>query len=218
MRTTLLLSFALAACDSGEPDARPADVPSGSMARQEPAAGPLPVKLPATPGDATYWYDGERRREIAIDPEVVVEYEPTDESLESIRTALPDAEPVSRSGRARLWRVPASASNGSVVEALAAARPGGHFAPVYLDKPTRAGAVRAVTGRIIVKFAGATSDAEARAWAEERGLAFERRLPLVEPVHVFRTGDDPIEVANEIHESGDVVSAQPDWWKTVVRK
>lgn len=187
------------------------------MARQpapnEAARNPVPARM----GEARYWYDGERRRDVRVDLEIVVERDPTAASLEQIEEALPGAEPVAERPGTRIWRL--TGTSGDAIAKFQAANPGAHYARAYRENGARDGSLRTTTGKIVVALPRDWSEPELTQWMAENGLTLDRRLPLRDPIYSFSVGAaDPIAVANRIHEAGVVKWAQPDWWTGVVRK
>lgn len=155
---------------------------------------PAPVSAGDAP--ALWWHDGERRRELRIDPARVADFR---------------AAPAGKSAAVRAR---------SEAEKTAPARPAG-LSPVFVD-PDAPGNVRALPGGVIVALrqppAGndaATREAEARRQLAAAGV---RALRSIGPdarrwLVASPPGMPALELANRLHDSGDFESAAPNWWQ-----
>lgn len=134
-----------------------------------------------------FWYDGEQRREIQLDPDWMVDFRGAKPSLER-RAAL--------SGATSAEKAAPLASGQSVV----------------LRDET--GAARALPGGVIVRLQERDVGAAARLFSElglvpVRPLDPQQRTWLVEAP----AGLESLTLANRLHESGRFESAAPNWWR-----
>jgi hypothetical protein len=79
------------------------------------------------------------------------------------------------------------------------------------------GSIRAIPGGMVVVFDPTSSTDRIDDWLREKKLKVKRVLPLG---HNYVVVDSPagletLELANSLVETGEVVSAFPDWWEPV---
>ena len=166
------------------------------------------------------WHDGEREQAAWLNPALVAEFSalPGDES--TVKRAYPaaQAEPGSR-GIARIWRVEGGAAERVLGEARAA-NPVGKYSPVFSDGAADGARKRALPGGIIVAFKPEWTESRINAWAAALGLPIASKLEIGPNVYVLKTeaGLASLATANRIHQSGQVVSAQPNWWVEVTTR
>lgn len=146
------------------------------------------------------WYDGGKPRQVVLDTSVVAEFDSAERA----------AAPAAKSGAVRIRR------QDDPVVARAASR--GQVSPVLRD--SAGGRMRALPGNVIVRLDPNWSSAQVDAWLAANGLAKVRQLPIGSNVLVISAppGLASLELANRLHESGTVVSAQPEWWQQMVRR
>ncbi|MEW6776316.1 MAG: hypothetical protein AB1405_08485 [Bdellovibrionota bacterium] len=177
-------------------------------------------------GKSYYWYDGVKKRPISTDPELLAEFgqfekgaSPADGGAVAIQTVSPKAEVESVPAKGvRLWKLPPESDGESVAPAASSKEPAGRFSPVFRDG--RGGRMRALPGGIVVQLDSKLSDKEAREWARAKGLAVRKKLSLPGNYYVLDTkpGLEALEKANALYESGEVLSASPDWWQEAQAK
>lgn len=206
------LAFAaLPATGAGQPGPAASQAAGSAPSRAAVAPGrqdALPAKRVAARADvpastasasdapATWWHDGERRRDLRIDPAQVADF----------RTA--------RAGKSAPLRARSEA------EKNASSLPAG-MSPVFVD-PGAPGQVRALPGGVIVtlKRPPAGNDAAQREADGRRQLAAAGLQPL-RPIGPDArrwlvgspAGMPALELANRLHDSGDFESAAPNWWQ-----
>lgn len=151
----------------------------------------------AADAPAVRWHDGERSREIRIDPARVADFR-----------APPPA------GKSAVVRARSDA------EKAAPGLPAG-VSPVFVD-PDAAGQIRALPGGVIVtlKQPPAGNDVAAREEQARRQLAdagIEPLRPIGPDARRWLVASPPgmpaLELANRLQESGVFESASPNWWK-----
>jgi len=166
------------------------------------------------------WHDGEREQTVWLNPALVAEFSTLPEAESAVKRAHPAAsvEPGSR-GFARIWRVGAPAAE-EVLREASTAIPVGKYSPVFSDGAVDGARKRALPGNIIVKFKPDWTESRISAWTSAQGLPIAGKLEIGLKIYVLRT--DPglvaLEIANRIHHSGEVVSAQPNWWVEVTTR
>ena len=145
---------------------------------------------------AYVWYDGGRPRQVQVDKSLVAEFGGRDEA---------GSEPVARGNGVRVWRQQDQAASRAVAT--------GKSSPVFRD--SEGGAMRALPGNVIVRLDPSWSDERVAAWLAQNGLTEIRRLPIGRNVLVLASppGLAALELANRLQQSGQVVSAQPEWWE-----
>lgn len=75
--------------------------------------------------------------------------------------------------------------------------------------------MRALPGNVIVRLDPSWSGQQVADWLRENRLSEVRRLPMGGNVLVLSSppGLAALELANRLQQSGQVVSAQPEWWE-----
>jgi len=133
-----------------------------------------------------YWYDGDQRRPLWSDAEVVADF------------SAPGAQ------KTRVLK-PAA-----IAKREAAGR-----SPVFRDSRDGSGAARALPGGVIVRFHASTSDAQRRALLARYGLEPARELGDGSGLWLVGSepGLPSLDLANRLYESGDFAAAAPNWWQ-----
>lgn len=92
--------------------------------------------------------------------------------------------------------------------------------PVYREGGSAAGRLLALPGGIIVNFKPDWTNTQIQAWAVTKGYTLGQRLNILGNWYVVPTaaGQIALNIANAIQESGEVVSASPNWWKETVTR
>ncbi len=72
-----------------------------------------------------------------------------------------------------------------------------------------------IPGGVLVKLNPEWTDTQARAWAASKGLPISQRLNITGNWYLLAStpGNAALELANQLHASGEVLSATPNWWK-----
>lgn len=149
-----------------------------------------------TSGGNYVWYDGGKPRTLQMDSALVAEFGERAES---------GADPVVRGNGVRIWRQQDQAATRAVA--------GGASSPVFRD--SEGGAMRALPGNVIVRLDPSWSTRQVADWLAQNRLSEVRRLPIGPNVLVLAAppGLPALELANRLQQSGQVVSAQPEWWE-----
>ena len=166
---------------------------------------PAVTVLAASPA---YYYDGDRKVIISPRTDLAADFGSGRRSALSASpqgTATPTA--LAGDSSVRIYRVTAGS-------AAAAAAPVVDASPVYTQGETSAGRLMALPGGVLVKFKPDWSRAQIYAWVAARGLTIGHALPI--GTNWFRIDTAPgltsLETANAIFETGEVLSASPNWW------
>lgn len=162
----------------------------------------LVMGITSTAGAANlYYYNGSSQQRIAPEPSQVAEFAPYSQGS-AARSA----------GPAQAWKF---INLRLASDALAAGGTGAKTSPVFREGDSPAGRLMALPGGIIIQFKPSWSDSQVAAWLAAKGLSVEQRLAIRGNWYVIKTaaGMAALELANAIHESGEVVSSAPNWWK-----
>jgi hypothetical protein len=166
------------------------------------------------------WYDGDGEHTVWLNPALVAEFGALPESKSVVKRAHPAAvaERGSR-GTARIWRLDGGGSE-QVLRQARAENPAGKYSPVFSDGPADSARKRALPGGVIVYFKRDWTESQIRAWTAFQGLSIASKLEIGPNVYVLKTapGFAALETANRIHQSGNVVSAEPNWWVEVTTR
>jgi hypothetical protein len=114
-----------------------------------------------------------------------------------------DAEVKHRSGGVTVFRLPRPLSVSARVS------------PVFREGGSPLGRLMALPGGVVVELRPGWDAPRVSLWAAEHGLAVDQRLALRGNWYVLKTapGLEALRVANQLQESGEVVSASPNWWR-----
>lgn len=149
---------------------------------------------PETKTQTYTWYDGGKPKQVWLDKSLVAEFGQRTESV---------SKPVAVINGARLWR--------QDDQAVPRAQSEGRVSPILRDEGS--GRMRALPGNVIVQLDPSWSNEQITAWLSAHKLQETKRLSNNVIVVTAPPGLASLELANRLHESGTVVSAQPDWWK-----
>lgn len=92
--------------------------------------------------------------------------------------------------------------------------------PLFREGDSPAGRLMGLPGGIIVQFHPHWSVTQIAQWLTARGLPLGERLEIQGHWYSIPTpaGMIALETANQLHESGDVISAAPNWWKAMATR
>lgn len=92
--------------------------------------------------------------------------------------------------------------------------------PLFREGDSPAGRLMSLAGGVIVQFQPDWSDRKIAQWLATNGLAEGERLEIEGNWYSIPTpmGEIALEIANYLHESGEVLSATPNWRKTIVKR
>jgi hypothetical protein len=133
-----------------------------------------------------YWYDAGVRRALWAETAVVAEFgpKPSGKSTVLVPSGLEKSVSAQRS-------------------------------PVFRDGPSSGAPLRALAGGVIVRVKDGTGAAEREALFARLGIVQARPIGAAQRVWFVPSppGIDALELANRLHESGELASASPNWWK-----
>lgn len=92
--------------------------------------------------------------------------------------------------------------------------------PLFREGDSPAGRLMGLPGGIIVQFHPHWSVTQIAQWLTAHGLPLGERLAIQGHWYSIPTpaGMIALETANQLHESGDVISAAPNWWKAMATR
>jgi hypothetical protein len=191
----------------GAPPAPTPSAPSGPVPETTPGDGKgAPSEVP--PGPEVLWRDGETERRSYVDLTLLAEWGGT----ERVRDLVPGAEAVRSDANFRLWRLPPGEVAKDVVQRLGDTT-GVHA--VLRDGPLPTDPVRALTGRVAVRFDAAFGEAAVEPWVRARGYEVVRRLsfdPAWWLLAVPSRGLEVLDLVEALVALPEVEDAAPDWW------
>lgn len=155
-----------------------------------------------------YYYDGGRRVAIVAQPDLVAEF---GAPVARARAAGPGAQQVAGDSLVRVLRVAPGDGIGAQPQGAMAA---GARSAVYRQNGTAAGRLMALPGGVLVKFQSGWSSQQIDTWLATRGLPTGQAMAIGPAWRLLPTapGSEALAMANRIQESGEVVSASPNWW------
>lgn len=190
----MVLAVAVAGCQAGAAGARAADALLTKSVR---------------------YYDGQQWREAWIDEREVVEFVSPGQASPA-RAAASTAELIVDGRAVRIWRLKEGQAPETLGRSLVSAK---KISSVF--RPSAQGGARmALSGNIIIRFKPEWSEAQIQSWITAKGFIQANALNGLPSTYVLGIGNgsDALAKANEIHESGDVVYAMPEWWREVSKR
>lgn len=161
----------------------------------------------ALAASSAHYFDGSSQRTITLDPQWV-----------AVITPPPAAS--SPGARTTAGGSAASTAAAPLVALQPASQPvaratGTLMSPVYREGNSPAGRMMALPGGVLVKLAPEWTDAQVRAWMGSKGLSVRQRMNIAGHWYVVESpaGNASLELANALQQSGEVLSASPNWWK-----
>ncbi len=171
------------------------------------------------------WYDGDRKRMVWLNPQLVAEFNPNRENRSALKSVYASAKEIpSNQGTIRLWQLNETVTSKSAIQSLndssAASDSKNHYSPVLHDSSASSGYKRALPGNIIVHLDPKWGQAEVDLWLVANSLEVVKKLNIGTNVFVIKT--DPglvsLETANRLYNTSEVVAAYPDWWTEMVTR
>jgi len=221
----LLLSLTLcAACEGPARNDQPFHAPMAELGRSvsnETREGLIdPANKYATPRKAPLqrkftWHDGQYERSVWISETRLAEFAPVDES----RNAVLSLDPASTETRGstagvRLWKLSRTLDTDQETRALNAGVAGAKTSPVFHDGPSEDAALRALPGGVIVRFPADWDRPRIDAFLAVQGVTIEKEIPIGVNAFLLATpaGIESLEIANRLHDTGELLMASPNWW------
>ena len=188
---------------------------SGTTPMTHPAAqwakfGLLALTLALAPGagaGSLYYYNGSTQQRITPEPSRSAEFAPYGQTSTARSAVAPNS-----------WKF--ITLRPVTVDAAASSSGSARVSPVFREGDSPAGRLMALPGGVIVQFQPNWSDVQVSNWVATKALAVDQRLGIRGNWYVIRSaaGQASLDLANAIHESGEVVSASPNWWKETVAR
>lgn len=92
--------------------------------------------------------------------------------------------------------------------------------PVFREGDSPAGRRMIPIGGVVVQFQTDWSPTQIAQWLDQKGLQVQQQLNLRGNWYLIRSeaGIASVNLANAIHESNEVLSASPNWWKATATR
>lgn len=92
--------------------------------------------------------------------------------------------------------------------------------PVFREGDSPAGRLMALPGGVIVNFKPDWTDEQVRLWTKTHDYLIKQKLNILGNWYIIDTppGLVSLQAANDIQETGEVVSASPNWWKETANR
>lgn len=164
-----------------------------------------------------YYYNGSVKVPVWCDQEAITEFDASDAGAIAVAQAHPAAAELraaSGAGSVRVWRLDCAVDTAELCRELSAGPGKVRFSPTLYSSPTTHAQRRALPGGVIVRFEPDWSEARVEEWVGAQGLTVVQALLQTLNVYEVATapGMESLEVANALHETGEVVYANPNWW------
>lgn len=167
--------------------------------------------LPLAVQAQTYYFDGSTKRIITPQSDLQAVFdEPKGAKAPTGSTV---SETLISDGFVRVYRAATATPRSASTSAAGTS-------PVFREGTSPAGRLMALPGGVIVQFRSDWTAAQVEDWIANHGYTVRQKLSITGQWYVLESpaGLASLETANAIHESGDVVSATPNWWiQTVTR-
>ena len=182
---------------------------------------PAPIASNQAMQESVTWFDGKRERKLWVSEKEFVEFgvsraTEAREIADHVRASVPAATVAKELGGVRIWRTDEAKT---AVRDLRANRRSANVSPIF-HHSKRGGPRMALPGNFMIRFKDGWSEEQIQAWAEERNLELLKPVLTRSNIYLFKSdpGMAALEVANEIHRSGEVEYATPEWWREVFLK
>lgn len=167
---------------------------------------------------AYVWYDGDRARQVWLNPDLVAEFNTGKGTAtqSSVKSVYADAVKIpKRFGSVSIWRLGTGTSSDTAISKLSIVSQPTKYSPVLHDGPSSKGRMRALPGNIIVYLDPAWNSETVNAWAGKHQLEIVKKLEIGPNIYLIKTGPgmEALNTANTLYRSGEVVAAFPDWWE-----
>jgi len=174
------------------------------------------VQSPTTTRGGLYYYDGARRRHLSLTQDMIAEFQPNPQTRDLLLQMIPGAKAIfgAESESGRLWQIGQHPDIGLAMQSVRQSIPWARFSAVMRGGAAK---MRALPGGIIVTLGTGLSLEDAQTWLQDRNWQVDRVLSKRRNVFLIQSpaGLETLHMANQLHESGDVVGATPNWWQPV---
>jgi hypothetical protein len=207
-----LLVLALAACTSKETETGPDGSVGRSVPPQSPGGSAHDGKGPAPSlRESVEYYDGAAKRKLWLSDDLVAEFDPSDAGRDTVLRADPSAKEVEQTQKGvRIWRVRAGLGAAGIGRGATL-----RVSPVLHEGPSPGMPMRALPGGVVATFQADWTRERIDAWLAARSLRVESEVSAEAHMFLVATppGLDAIRIANELHETGELVDATPNFWQ-----
>ncbi len=157
--------------------------------------------------ETMHYYDDGSRRTIKLQPNLAAEFTANPSSAQARSTENTNTKPfvTIHKKTSIISRTAGSVANQS---------------PVFREGDSPAGRLMALPGGVIVNFKPDWTDDQVRLWTKAHGYFIKQKLNIQGNWYIIDTppGLVSLQTANKIQETGEVVSASPNWWKQTVAR
>ena len=178
--------------------------------------------VPAAQLQQSYtWYDGDIKREVWLNPQLIAEFNPTISQNNQLSTAITGVQRViSKMGSVRFWQVDGTKSTNAAISSISKRINSNQVSAVLHDGASTVSVMRALPGNIIIYLNPDWDQATAVQWLTQKNLQVVSQRQNMPNVFVIKSipGLESLIKANELYESGEVIAAFPNWWKELVTK
>jgi hypothetical protein len=160
------------------------------------------------------WHDERGEHHLALKPDLVAEFSPRSSSNIAITQPLAESHKASR-GNTQVWKIIGETAE-QTMQKSRSSYPSGKYSEVFEE----GGQLRALPGNIIVRFKPDWTAYMIQNWLQAQQLTLQRKLEIGINTYLIKSepGITSLNLANRIHNSGDVLFAQPDWWEEISTK
>jgi hypothetical protein len=180
--------------------------------------GPAPVYL----NQSYSWREGGKSRTVWLDPSYVMEYgaAKSSETGRGVKSAAPGSMLVKKQGAATVWKLGSGKKSLTSLTTMQKAQPTGSFSPIFRESRKALSPMKGLPGGVIITFKPDWNEEKIIAWAKERGLDLEEKIPAGTNMYKIKTqpGLPSLTKANEIAATGETLGAEPNWWLDNVAK
>jgi len=167
------------------------------------------------------WYDGDIKREIWLNPQLMAEFNPTTTQKNQISaTAVGIRIANDNMNSIRFWRIDAQSSSITALQSISLSTDANPVSAVLHDAASTDSGMRALPGNIILYLNPEWDKVTVERWLKQKNLQVVSRRKYLSNVFVIKSkpGLDSLLKANSLYESGEVIAAFPNWWKELVSK
>ena len=169
------------------------------------------------------WYEKDRAHTVWLDAEHVAEFngsQPGSEESSAVRRMFRNSSPVRTQGVVRVWKVGGAGDSEAAARSLRLGNPGTAYSPVLRDSLGTKAPMRALPGNFIVHFQLSWDESKVKAWIARNKFEVVQKLEIGPNVYVLKSeaGLASLQRANEVHASGEVVAAYPNWWRELGKR
>ncbi len=165
-----------------------------------------------------FWYDGDEKRSVWINPELMAEFNVKPETSTQLKSLNTTKKINAKPSFVRFFKI-----DDESIKATGRSLNTGtnsQFSPVLHDVASMSATKKALPGNVLVQMKPDWGQGKIEAWFEEHDLIVIKSLTFAPNAFLIQTssGLDSLNTANRIFETGDVVLASPNWWREMVAR